>query len=146
MADSSAEVEREGYLYKQPSSGKGGAWQRRYLVVSRDAIRWYTDEGAAVAGKPKGAMPFSPGTVLSVEGEGEAALLAIAEGKRRLTLKATRYEDLHEWREAITELIEPLRHAAASHVHGVTSSSTTAAAPGAPSLSMTPGRLLNGAL
>ena len=107
-------VAMEGYLYKLPSSGRSGSWQRRYVVVSGDAIRWYPSEEAWVAGKPKGALAFSPQTTAWLtEGRGEAEprQITISEGRRRLTLKppSQSEDDLDEWLQAVEEKVWPLR-------------------------------------
>ena len=136
-------VLRDGYLFKLPSSGKGGAWQRRYLCVSTDAIRWYPDEAAAIDGKPKGAMPFSAQTTVALEGEGEDdEVLVVAEGKRRLTLRAGRNEELSEWQEEIAAILEPLRKRAGPADDGQHGGGATSA--GSPRF--WPGKLVSGRL
>jgi hypothetical protein len=146
-------VLRDGYLFKLPSSGKGGAWQRRYLCVSTDAIRWYPDEAAAIDGKPKGAMPFSAQTTVALEGEGEEdEVLVVAEGRRKLTLRAGRNEDLGEWQEEIAAILEPLRQSgggAGGGGDGQHGSGGGGASPGSSSSSSPrfwPGKLISGRL
>ena len=69
-------------------------------------MRWYPDEQACAAGKPKGALAFGTETTCTLWTQAEQQQLTIAEGKKRLTLRASRFEDLAEWREKVQAVVE----------------------------------------
>ena len=77
-------------------------------------MRWYPDEQACAAGKPKGALAFGAETSCTLWTQAEQQQLTIAEGKKRLTLRASRFEDLAEWREKIQAIVDPRQGSAGS--------------------------------
>ena len=99
---------RAGYLYKLPSSGRLGSWQRRYIVLSRYAIRWFPAEADFKLGKePKGELQlteYSAITQLVSEG-----LLVVNASSKRLTVRASAGEDLIDWRRDVERLLSELR-------------------------------------
>lgn len=47
--DDGSAVVRAGYLYKLPSSGRIGSWQRRFVVLTKHALKWYAEAGTGYA-------------------------------------------------------------------------------------------------
>ena len=93
---------RSGYLYKLPSSGRSGSWQRRFLSLDASGVlRWHAGETEHLNGKAKGELRLSARTEVALTGSGPTAELRISEHKKNLVLRATLTEDLEAWRRAI---------------------------------------------
>ena len=96
-----------GYLYKLPSSGRPGAWQRRFITLRPGVLRWYASEADYTAGRPKGDLLLSDKcSVLQIIKEG---VLVVSGHRAKLTLRAGEGESLSQWRRAIEWQLDALR-------------------------------------
>ena len=102
---------RSGYLYKLPSSGRLGSWQRRFVVLMRRAIRWYASEMDFKLGRDaKGELRLSESSAITqLVSEG---LLVVSSSKQRLTVRAGAGEDLVAWRRDVETQLGALRRGA----------------------------------
>ena len=62
----SGHVVRSGYLYKLPSSGRVGSYQRRFVVLTANDVCWYLSEAEYEAGQPKGHLLVNESCTIKV--------------------------------------------------------------------------------
>ena len=103
-----------GYLHKLPSSGRGGAWQRRWVALSGETLQWYASREEHYAGRaPRGEVRLSSQSEVSLCGAGGATELRVVQERRRLVLRADPGADedgvLERWRGAVEKAVEDAR-------------------------------------
>ena len=88
----------QGVLEKRPVSSGFGRWQKRWLVLTGDAIEWYAEAGATEA---KGRLPLSGESVVELDDADSPSALTIKAARQsgnapQLTLRAAADKGINE--------------------------------------------------